>query len=92
MRGPVERSSLTDKEWLTVPDVAAVLSRSQESIRNQIQKGTFKTARLNGKRYVIHRDEVIEIANRVMGAKHGTREEKKKSRYRQRPRLLRGDL
>lgn len=83
------RSSLTDKEWLTVPDVAAVLSRSSESIRNQIKKGVFKTARLQGKRYVIHRNEVIEIANRVMGAKHGTREAK--TRFKNRPRLLRGE-
>jgi hypothetical protein len=85
----VPRSSLTDKEWLTVADVSAVLSRSPESIRNQIKKGVFKTVRQENGRYLIHRDEVIEIADRVMRAKHGTRETK--TRFKNRPRLLRGE-
>lgn len=62
--------SLADKEWLRTGDVARVLGRSRESVVRGCHNGTFITAKqgdtstgYNGQ-WLIHRDEVIEMANK----------------------------
>lgn len=59
--------SLATKEWLTTRDVMNITGWSQIQVRRRCKDNFFKNIQVINHHYMIHRDEVIAVAQQLGG-------------------------
>jgi len=57
---------MVDKEFLSTAEVAAVLGISRIAVFKKIKSGEIKAVRV-GRSFVVRRNDILEIAGKIMG-------------------------